>query len=564
MLTKIQEDLPQLCDPLQAESADIVQSQSLVIAAASLGTALEFYDFYLFGLLASYISATFFSGVNETTAFILALATFSAGFAVRPFGALFFGRIGDLVGRKHTFLVTMVIIGLATFTVGILPSYASIGIASPAILVSLRLLQGLAIGGEYGGATTYVAEYAPQNRRGLYTGFIQITASLGFILSLMVVLSVRLVIGEAQFASWGWRVPFLASLAMLAVSLWVRLQLNESPVFRKMKAQGTTSKAPLSESFGHWKNLRWVLVVLFGAVAGQAVIGYMGQVYALFFLEKTLKVDGETTNILFTIAFSMAVPFMVFFGWLSDKIGRKPIIVTGCALAALSYFPLYGALTEAANPALAHALATARAVVVAPQAECSFQFDPVGHKSFDKTGCDIAKTFLARSGISYANQDVAMGEKTRVLLGNVTIPVPDPAQISPGDRKASIAAFVARAHAALARAGYPDRADPAAINRPKVVLILWVLGMFVAMAFGPIAALLVEMFPAKIRYSSMSLPYHLGNGWIGGFLPTTAFAMVAASGDIYFGIWYPVVVAGVCAIVGLVFLPETFRRDIRT
>jgi MFS family permease len=562
MATVTDQGLSHLNEPLPAAVEDVVQSQKLVIAAASLGTALEFYDFYLFGLLASYISATFFSGVNETTGFILALATFSAGFAVRPFGALVFGRIGDLVGRKHTFLVTMVIIGVATFAVGILPSYNQIGFASPAILVTLRLLQGLAIGGEYGGATTYVAEYAPPNRRGLYTGFIQITASLGFILSLMVVIFVRFLIGETEFAAWGWRVPFIASLLMLAVSLWIRLQLNESPVFRRMKAEGKTSKAPLTEAFGQWKNLKWVLVVLFGAVAGQAVIGYTGQVYAIFFLEKTLKVDGETTNILFTLAFSMAVPFMIFFGWLSDKVGRKPLLVTGCMLAALSYFPLYGGLTQAANPALARALATSRAVVVAPQAECSFQFDPLGSKKFDEKGCDIAKTVLARSGISYANQDVPAGTRAEVRVGKMVVTTPDVSALDATARKAAIEAFTAQLRAVLARAGYPDKADPAAMNKPMVVLILWTLGMFVALVFGTIAAMLVEIFPARIRYSAMSLPYHLGNGWIGGFLPTTAFAMVAASGDIYSGLWYPVIVAGACAIIGFLFLPETFRRDI--
>jgi hypothetical protein len=538
------------------------QSKRLVIAASSLGTALEFYDFYLFGLLATYISNHFFSGVNETTGFILALATFSAGFAVRPFGALVFGRIGDMVGRKHTFLVTMVIIGMSTFAVGLLPDYASIGVASPITLVGLRLLQGLAIGGEYGGATTYVAEHAPPGKRGLYTSWIQITASLGFIISLIVVITVRSMIDEEAFVAWGWRIPFLVSIVLLAVSLWIRLQLNESPVFQKMKAEGTTSKAPLIESFARWENLRWVLIALFGAVAGQAVIGYAGQFYALFFLEKTLKVDGETTRFLFTIGFSLAVPFMIFFGWLSDKIGRRPIVLGGCALAAISYFPLYAALTHAANPAFAQAQKDSPAVVVAYRGECSFQFDPVGKNKFDRTSCDIAKAFLAKSGVPYRNVDALPGTVARVEIGTTSIAAPDPTKMTGAIERAAIAEFEETLATAFSKAGYPAKADPSKINKVAVVAILWVLGIFVTMVFGPIAALLVELFPARIRYSSMSLPYHVGNGWIGGFLPTTAFAMVAATGDIYYGLWYPVSVAGASAIIGMLFLPETSKRDI--
>ena len=547
-------------DPLRHHQ--VSQSKRLVIGASSLGTALEFYDFYLYGLLATYISAHFFSGVNETTGFILALATFSVGFAVRPFGALVFGRIGDLVGRKHTFLVTMVIIGMSTFGVGLLPTYASIGVASPILLVGIRLLQGLAIGGEYGGATTYVAEHAPPMHRGLYTSFIQITASLGFITSLIVVIGVRLLIGEEAFGAWGWRIPFLLSVFLLGVSLWIRLQLNESPIFEKMKAEGTTSKAPLTESFGRWDNLRWVLVALFGAVAGQAVVGFTGQFYALFFLEKTLKVDGETTRILFAIGFSLAVPFMVFFGWLSDRIGRKPIVLSGCALAAVAYFPLFGALTNAANPALAHAQAIAPTVVTAYQGECSFQFDPVGRSRFESSSCDIAKAYLAKSGIPYGNQDGPAGTIARVNVGRSVIFAPDPVHMTAERKKAAIAEFQNSLAAAFAGAGYPLRANPAKINKVMVVAIFWVFGIFVTMAFGPVAALLVELFPARIRYSSMSLPYNVGNGWIGGFLPPTAFAMVAATGDIYFGLWYPVAVAAGTAIIGMVFLPETFQRDI--
>jgi hypothetical protein len=538
------------------------QSEKLVIAASSLGTVFEWYDFYLYGLLATYISAQFFSGVNETTGFIFALAAFAAGFAVRPFGAIVFGRIGDLVGRKNTFLVTMGIMGLSTFSVGLLPSYASIGVAAPIILLIMRLAQGLALGGEYGGAATYVAEHAPEGKRGLYTSWIQTTATFGLFAALLVVIGIRFLLGEESFAAWGWRAPFLISIVLLGVSMWIRLQLNESPVFQKMKDEGKTSKAPLTEAFGQWKNLRWVIVALLGAVAGQAVVWYAGQFYALFFLEKTLKVDGATTNILIAIALALATPFFVFFGWLSDRIGRKPIILGGCALAAVTYFPLFGALTDAANPALAQAQAAAPVTIVANQKECSFQFDPVGKNKFDATSCDIAKAYLAKAGISYANGDAAGGTAATISIGNRSFAAPDPKALSGDDRKAAIAAFQDSVKAGLADAGYPAKADPARVNKPLVIAILWALAMLVTMVYGPIAAMLVELFPSRIRYTSMSLPYHIGNGWFGGFLPTTAFAMVAATGDIYYGLWYPVVVAAATVVVGLLFLPETFRRDI--
>jgi MFS family permease len=538
--------------------------EKLVITASSLGTVFEWYDFYLYGLLATIISAQFFSGVNETTGFIFALAAFAAGFAVRPFGALVFGRIGDMVGRKYTFLVTMGIMGLATFVVGLLPSYASIGVAAPVLLVTLRLLQGLALGGEYGGAATYVAEHAPEGRRGLYTSFIQTTATLGLFLALLVVIGTRTLIGEEAFAAWGWRIPFLFSILLLAVSLWIRLQLSESPVFQRMKAEGTTSKAPLRESFGQWANLKLVIVALFGAVAGQAVVWYTGQFYALFFLEKTLKVDGATANILIAVALALATPFFVLFGWLSDRIGRKPIILAGCALAAATYFPLFGALTEAANPALYRAQQAAPVSVAADPASCSFQFDPVGRNKFDRSGCDIAKAFLARAGVSYANVALPAGSAAEVRFGTAVIRAPDPAALAPEARAAAIAGFQSEAATALKAVGYPDKADPAAVNKPLVVAILFVLVLYVTMVYGPIAALLVELFPSRIRYSSMSLPYHIGNGWFGGFLPTTAFAMVAASGDIYYGLWYPVVVAILTVLVGVFLLPETYRRPIES
>jgi MFS family permease len=534
-------------------AAPLRQSDRLVIAASSLGTIFEWYDFYLYGLLAAIISAQFFSGVNETTGFVFALAAFAAGFAVRPFGAILFGRIGDLVGRKYTFLVTMGIMGLSTFAVGLLPSYAAAGVAAPLLLVALRLLQGLALGGEYGGAATYVAEHAPAGRRGLYTSFIQTTATLGLFLALLVVISLRTWLGEAAFAAWGWRLPFLLSILLLAVSLWIRMKLEESPVFAKMKAEGKGSKAPLTEAFARWSNLRIVLIALFGAVAGQAVVWYAGQFYALFFLERTLRVDGATANILIAIALALATPFFILFGWLSDRIGRKKIILAGCALAALTYFPLFAALSKAANPALYAASAAAPVRVAADPAACSLQFDPIGRNKFDARSCDIAKAFLARSGVSYANVAAPPGAAARLEIGAASIAAPE------GGADA-IAAFQAEARAALTAAGYPERADPAQVNKPLVVLILFILVLYVTMVYGPIAALLVELFPTRIRYSSMSLPYHIGNGWFGGFLPTTAFAMVAATGDIYYGLWYPIIVAGLTVVVGLIFLPETFRR----
>jgi len=542
--------------------APVKQSQPLIIIASSLGAVFEWYDFYLYGLLATIITAQFFSGVNETTGFIFALAAFAAGFAVRPFGALVFGRIGDVVGRKNTFLVTMAIMGLSTFLVGLLPSYASVGVAAPIGLVLLRLLQGLALGGEYGGAATYVAEHAPPKKRGLFTSFIQTTASLGLFAALLMVIGVRTLVGEEAFADWGWRVPFIVSIALLAVSLWIRMQLEESPVFQKMKDEGKTSKAPLTEAFGQWSNLKVVLIALFGAVVGQGVVFYTSQFYALFFLEKNLHVDGPTTNILIAIALLIATPAFIFFGWLSDKIGRKWIILTGCALAALTYMPLFHALSKAANPALYAAQATSPITVIANPDECSVQFDPVGKNKFDSTSCDIAKANLAKAGISYNNVAAPAGAIAQIRIGAATIPVVNPAVVTGPERAAAIKAFGAEVKTALTAVGYPEKADPAQINKPMVVTILVILVLYVTMVYGPIAALLVELFPTRIRYTSMSLPYHIGNGWFGGFLPTTAFAMVAATGNIYYGLWYPILACAVTALVGLVFLPETFRRSL--
>ncbi len=534
--------------------------EKFVIGASSLGTVFEWYDFYLYGSLATYISAHFFSAVNETTAFIFALAAFAAGFAVRPFGAIVFGRIGDIVGRKNTFLVTMAIMGVSTFAVGLLPGYDQIGVAAPIILVLMRLLQGLALGGEYGGAATYVAEHAPNNRRGLYTSWIQTTATLGLFLSLIVIMLTRGLVPAEEFAEWGWRIPFLLSVVLLVISLWIRLQLNESPVFKRMKEEGQTSKAPLAESFGRWSNLKLVLIALFGAVAGQAVVWYTGQFYALFFLERTLKVDGLTANYLIAIALLIGTPFFIFFGWLSDKIGRKPIILAGCVLAALTYFPLFNGLTHAANPALAQAQANAPVVVAADPDTCSLQFDPVGRNRFDQSGCDIATAALVRAGVSYRSES-ASGDAS-VRIGDINLDTPRPQGMAPEARAAAIAAFQTDLRAALDAQGYPAAAAPDAINKPLVVAILALLVIYVTMVYGPIAAMLVELFPARIRYTSMSLPYHIGNGWFGGFLPTTAFAIVAATGNIYSGLWYPVIVAAATAIIGLLLLPETSKRNI--
>ncbi|MFZ0269076.1 MFS transporter [Caulobacter sp.] len=539
----------------------VQRKDALVIGAASVGTVFEWYDFYLYGSLATYITKHFFSGVNETTGYIFALLAFAAGFAVRPFGALVFGRLGDLWGRKNTFLVTMLLMGLSTFVVGLLPSYASIGIAAPIALVVMRLVQGLALGGEYGGAATYVAEHAPPGRRGFYTSFIQVTATFGLFLSLVVILLTRNAVGEDAFQAFGWRIPFLISVLLLGVSLWIRLQLSESPSFQKMVDEGKGSKKPLADSFAKWGNLKIVLLALVGLTAGQAVVWYTGQFYALFFLEKMLKVDGGTTNLLVAVALLIGTPFFVFFGWLSDKIGRKPIIMLGCILAALTYFPLFKTLTTAANPQLAAAVASAPVTVVADPADCSFQFDPVGKTVFNRS-CDLAKSYLAKAGVTYANQAAPAGSVAEVRIGGATI-VSFPGQTLDKaaftDRKA---AWEKELGAALKTAGYPAKADPALIDKPLVVGILAILVLYVTMVYGPIAAMLVELFPTNIRYTSMSLPYHIGNGWFGGFLPTTAFAMVAATGNIYYGLWYPIVVAAVTAVVGVLFLKETKDVDI--
>ena len=545
-----------------AAHAPMTANERKVIIASSTGTIFEWYDFYLYGWTAVQIGASFWTMFDANVQFIVALLTFSAGFLVRPFGALVFGRIGDLVGRKYTFLVTILIMGLSTVIVGILPGSESWGIAAPIILIALRMLQGLALGGEYGGAATYVAEHAPQGRRGFYTSWIQTTATLGLFISLLVILFTRQAMGEVAFLDWGWRIPFLLSAVLLGISLWIRLQLNESPAFQKMKAEGTGSKAPLTEAFGQWKNAKWAILALFGLTMGQAVVWYTGQFYALFFIGSVLKVDGPTANMLIAWSLLLGTGGFVLFGWLSDKIGRKPIILTGCAIAALSYFPLFEALTQAANPALAAAQASAPVTVTANKASCSFQFDPVGKNKFDTSGCDVAKAYLAKGGVSYTNVDAPAGTPAAVQLGGQTLAAPDVASLKGTARAAAVKAYQGQLKAGLAKAGYPDKADPARIDKPRVIMLLTLLALLVTMVYGPIAALLVELFPSRIRYTSMSLPYHIGNGWFGGFLPTTAFAMVAATGNVYYGLWYPVVVAAATVVIGLFFLPETFKRPL--
>ena len=545
----------------EMDQQDLDKRSRLVILASSVGTVIEWYDFYLYGSLAAIITAQFFSGVNETTGYIFALMAFAAGFAVRPFGAILFGRLGDLWGRKNTFLVTMLLMGISTFVVGLLPSYAAIGLAAPIILVAMRLVQGLALGGEYGGAATYVAEHAPHGKRGFYTSFIQITATAGLMLSLIVIVGVRYTIGEEAFASWGWRIPFLVSILLLGVSLWIRLKLAESPAFQKMKDEGKGSTTPLKDSFGKWPNLKIVLIALIGLAAGQAVVWYTGQFYALFFLEKILKVDGGLTNIMVAIALLLATPFFVFWGWLSDKIGRKPIILGGCLIAALTYFPLFHALTNAANPQLAAATASSPVAVYADPADCNLQFDPIGKTVFNQS-CDLAKSYLAKAGVTYTNIAAPAGTVAEVRIGSVVIPSFRGEALSAADFKAQKKVWDENLAAALKTAGYPAKADSALVNKPVVVGILFILVFYVTMVYGPIAAALVEMFPTNIRYTSMSLPYHIGNGWFGGFLPTTAFAMVAATGNIYYGLWYPIVIAIATAVLGFLLVKEGKDVDI--
>ena len=543
------------------KDAPMTAEQRKVIFASSLGTVFEWYDFYLYGSLAAIIAKQFFSGLDSGAAFIFALLAFAAGFIVRPFGALVFGRLGDMIGRKYTFLVTIVIMGLSTFIVGLLPSYASIGVAAPVILIALRMLQGLALGGEYGGAATYVAEHAPQNKRGAYTSWIQTTATLGLFLSLTVILGVRTLIGEAAFADWGWRIPFIVSIVLLVVSVYMRLSMNESPAFQKIKAEGKTSKSPLAESFGQWKNLKIVILALIGLTAGQAVVWYSGQFYALFFLTQALKVDGTTANILMAYSLILGTPFFVIFGTLSDKIGRKPIIMAGCLLAVVTYFPVFSALTQAANPDLVAAQAKNKVVVTADPNECSFQFNPTGTAKFTSS-CDIAKQVLAGASVSYENVAAPAGTVATIQIGEMPISSYTAKGLTAEAARRKEAEFKKLIAEHLKLAGYPSKADPARIDKFRVTLILFYLVLLVTMVYGPIAAILVEMFPTRIRYTSMSLPYHIGNGWFGGLLPTTAFAIVAQTGNMYNGLWYPVIIAGMTLVVGMLFIKETRDVDI--
>jgi MFS family permease len=546
---------------LPSNQSGIDKAHRRVILASSLGTVFEWYDFYLYGSLAAVISKQFFSGVNEATGFIFALLAFAAGFAVRPFGALVFGRLGDLVGRKYTFLITIVIMGLSTALVGVLPTYAAAGVIAPVLLVALRLLQGLALGGEYGGAATYVAEHAPQGKRGLYTSWIQTTATVGLFLSLIVIMLTRAALGP-DFDTWGWRVPFLASIVLLGISVYIRLQLAESPVFLEMKATGTRSKAPLTESFARWGNLKIVILALLGATAGQAVVWYGGQFYALFFLTQVLKVDPQTTNYLIAAALLIGTPFFILFGSLSDRIGRKKIVLAGCLLAAITYVPIFKGITHYANPAIESAAAQSPVTVTADPNDCTFQFDPVGKKKFVQS-CDIAKAALAKAGVPYSNQSAAPGSVAVVRIGSAEVPSVAGGNMSAADFKTASGKFGKDLAAKLKEAGYPAKADSAHINYPMVLLLLVILLIYVTMVYGPIAAWLVELFPAKIRYTSMSLPYHIGNGWFGGFLPPIAFALVAFSGNMYYGLRYPIIVALMTVVIGALFLPETKDRAIQ-
>ncbi|MEO6921233.1 MAG: MFS transporter [Collimonas sp.] len=539
----------------------ITAEERKVIFASSLGTVFEWYDFYLYGSLAAIIAKQFFSGTDPNTGFIFALLAFAAGFIVRPFGALVFGRLGDMIGRKFTFLVTILIMGASTFIVGILPNYATIGIAAPVILITLRILQGLALGGEYGGAATYVAEHAPDDKRGAFTSWIQTTATLGLFLSLLVILGVRSAVGEEAFSTWGWRIPFLLSVVLLAVSVWIRLSMNESPAFAKMKAEGKTSKAPLTEAFGQWKNLKIVILALIGLTAGQAVVWYTGQFYALFFLTQSLKVDMSTANILIALALLLGTPFFVIFGSLSDRIGRKPIIMVGCLIAALTYFPIFSGLTHYANPALEAALKNAPVIVTADPAACQFQFNPTGTKKFTSS-CDIAKAKLSAASVNYENVAGAPGSVATIKIGEKILTSYDANGLSKEDAAAKDKAFSAELAGDIKGAGYPSKADPDQMNKPMVLLLLFILVLYVTMVYGPIAAMLVEMFPTRIRYTSMSMPYHIGNGWFGGLLPTTAFALVAFKGDIYYGLWYPIVIAAATFVIGMLFVKETKDNDI--
>jgi predicted MFS family arabinose efflux permease len=532
-----------------------------VVFGTSAGTIFEAYDFILFGSLAPLISRQFFSGVNETAAFIFALLTFAAGFAIRPLGALVFGRMGDRAGRKKAFLITITLMGLATFGIGLLPTYSTVGILAPILLIALRLVQGLAFGGEYGGAVVYTAEHAPQNQRGLYVGWIQTAAGFALFMSFLVIYITRSTLGEVAFEAWGWRVPFLISIVLLVISLWIRLTLEESPMFRKMIEEGRNSKTPLKEAFLEWRHLKLVLIVLFGLMSVQGVLFYTAHFYSQFFLTQILKVDGATVTFVMMVVTAISCFLYIFFSWLSDKVGRKKVILTGTILSTFTTFTLFEALTAAVNPAITAAQQASPVTVVADPGECSLQFDPVGQAAF-VSSCDIAKSTLARRGISYRNQAASAGMPAIVRIGDRTLEGADGRGLDDEALAAVRAQFELRLDAALQAAGYPAEADPAAINLPLVTGLILLMVTFAVMVYAPMAAMAIEVFPTRIRYSALSLPYHIGSGWFGGFLPAIAFAMVAASGDIYFGLWYPVVVSAIGILVLGLLLPETKDRDI--
>jgi MFS family permease len=533
----------------------------LVVGGAAAGTIFEWYDFYIYGSILAVIARQFFGGVNETAALIFTLLGFGAGFIARPFGALFFGRIGDRMGRKRAFLITISLMGAATFAIGLLPTYGQAGILAPILLITMRLLQGFAVGGEYGGAVVYVAEHAPDGKRGLYTGWLQATASIGLVAALVVVILVRRSVGEEAFAAWGWRIPFLLSLGLLAISLWVRMRLEESPVFERMRREGKASRAPIAESLFVWGNLKYLLIALFGFMAAHAVIWYSIHFYSQIFLVRVLRVPEATVTELLLIAVIISTPLYVFFAWLSDRMGRKPVMLAGIALSAALFFPLWEALAGAANPALVAAQRDAPVSVIADPGSCSLQFDPVGIESFI-TSCDIAKSVLAARGVNYENLPAPEGSLAEVRVGGITVPGVEGRGLQPEELAGARGDFELRLTDALEAAGYPAEANPGEIGRTSILGILLVLMVLATMIYGPLAALLVELFPTRIRYTAMSLPYHVGNGWFGGFMPAVALATVAATGDIYSGLWYVVLIAGATAVFALVFLPETAGRDI--
>ena len=552
----------------------MTREEKRVILASSAGTIFEWYDFYLYGSLAAIIGAQFFSSFPEATRNVFALLAFAAGFLVRPFGALFFGRLGDMIGRKQTFLMTILIMGLSTFVVGLLPGYSTIGWAAPIILIALRMLQGLALGGEYGGAVVYVAEHAPANRRGFFTSWIQTTATLGLLLSLMVILVVRTMVGEKDFADWGWRIPFLLSIFLLAVSVWIRLQMEESPAFKKMKEEGTNSKAPIAEAFGTWRNGKFALIALFGLTAGQAVVWYTGQFYVLFFLQTILRLDMFSANVLIAWSLILGTAGFVIFGTLSDKIGRKKIILAGCFLAIVTYFPVFKSITQLANPALHAAQQTLKVTVIADEKDCTFQFNPVGTAKFTSS-CDVTKALLARSSVNYSVQNTPGAIPAKVMIGTTEIAGYDASKLTGDAIKTTPAAFIKSVNDALVAGGYPVAGQAAKgiikmngffdifnAQTLPLVLLLTYLVVLVTMVYGPIAAALVELFPTRIRYTGMSLPYHIGNGWFGGLLPATSFAMIAQTGDPYYGLWYPIAIAGMTLVIGTLFVPENKDKDI--